>query len=443
MQTKRRLILFVIAFIVAFGFLTIADPLFAASKEKVLYSFNSNGKGGYRPDGSLIFDGAGNLYGTAPIGGLGCSGCGTVFELTRGANGKWKEEVLHSFNDNGTDGYSPVASLTFDAAGNLYGTTLNGGSNCLQSNYGCGTVFELMPGPGGIWTEKVLYDFCGTGYGDCTDGSVPEAALIFDATGNLYGTTAAGGEYSPYCLYQCGTVFKLAPGTDGTWIETVLYSFKGGTDGYSPQAGLVFDAAGNLYGTTSGGGGTGCSGYGCGTVFQLTPGTNGNWTETVLHSFQDNGKDGVFPYANLIFGGAGNLYGTTASGGSGAHHDGTAFQLTPGGNGTWTEKVLHTFSGLDPGKDGGMPRAGLVLDAAGSMYGTTWEGGTSGYGTVFQLTPGTNGQWKEKVLHSFPYNNQDGNSPLAGVILDSVGNLYGTTEWGGAHSSGTVFEVTP
>ena len=276
----------------------LVTSTWAATNEKVLHSFNGNGADGYQPEASLIFDAVGNLYGTTYWGGT--YGFGTVFELTPSGGGGWTETVLHSFQPNGTDGNYPIAGLIFDAAGNLYGTTSAGGT------YGFGTVFELTPEEGGGWTETVLLNFNGT------DGSYPHAGLAFDAAGNLYGTTGYDG------TYHYGTVFELTPTAGGGWTETVLHSFGNGTDGASPFAGLIFDAAGNLYGTTSAGGT-----YGTGTVFELTGGR-----EQVLYSFKSRyGADGATPYAGLIFDAAGNLYGTTYWGGN--YGDGTVFELTP------------------------------------------------------------------------------------------------------------------
>ena len=247
------------------------------------------------------------------------------------------------------------------------------------------------------------------------DGADPSADLIFDAAGNLYGSTEQGGAYGP------GTVFKLTPNADGSWTESVLHSFNG-SDGQLPKAGLIFDAAGNLYGTTSEGGT-----HNFGTVFKLTPNADGSWTESVLHSF--NGSDGASPEAGLTFDAAGNLYGTTGG-------PGTAFKLTPNADGSWTESVLHYFK---PNVLG--PEAGLIFDATGNLYGTTYGGGTDNLGTVFKLTPNADGSWTESVLHSF--NSGDGANPWAGLIFDATGNLYGTTESGGAHNFGTVFKLTP
>jgi len=425
MRNNRPLTLFVAAFTVVFGFLT-TPQLFAASKEKVLHSFNRND--GANPYAGLIFDAAGNLYGTSDGGGA--FGGGTVFELTSGAGGTWTETVLYNFGAGDGDGGGPEASLTFDAAGNLYGTTVAGGMYCGPS--GCGTVFELTPGEGGTWTEKVLHNF---NVND-GDGAWPVAGVIFDAAGNLYGTTPSGGALGR------GTVFELTPGAGGTWTETVLFNFGAG----NPQGGLIFDTAGNLYGTTDVGGTKACPN--CGTVFELTKGTNGMWTKKVLHNFGSNGKDGRNPVAGLIFDAAGNLYGTTLQGVGGG---GTVFELSPTVGGGWKEKILHSFDGNNDGKE---PRAGLILDAAGKLYGTTAMGGAADCrfsdlpcGTVFRLTPGTNGEWTEKVLRSF--NGSDGAGPFAGLIFDAAGNLYGTTASGGTGSGcngggcGTVFEITP
>jgi uncharacterized repeat protein (TIGR03803 family) len=275
--------------------------------EKVLYSFNDNGTDGTYPDGGLIFDATGNLYGTTAGGGA--NGHGAVFELTLQPNGKWTDTILHSFNANGTDGYLPEAGLIFDAAGNLYGTTYEGGADFY------GTVFALTPAGGGVWNETILHNF-----GNGTDGSEPEASLVFDAAGNLYGTTYRGGTNGS------GTAFELTPAGGGAWNETVLHNFGSGTDGANPTAALIFDSAGNLYGTTSAspydGGGTQYDG----TAFELTPAGGGNWTETVLHDF-GVGTDGANPYGALIFDSAGNLYGTTSSGG--AYTGGTVFEITP------------------------------------------------------------------------------------------------------------------
>ncbi len=409
-------------------------------KESVLYSFQSNGQDAYNPQAGLIFDSAGNLYGTTSAGGSG--GDGAVFELSPQSGG-WSETVLYSFQ-GGTDGNFPVAGLIFDAAGDLYGTTSYGGSG--GCSYGCGTVFELSPQSGGGWSESVLYSFQSSG----ADGNDPQASLVFDAAGNLYGTTYQGGNAT--CSGGCGTVFEVSPQSGGGWSEQVLYTFQdNGKDGYQPNAPLVFDAAGkNLYGTTVVGGTGGCSGAlgnGCGTVFELSPQNGGGWSEHVIGSFpdQDNGKDGNYPQAGLVFDAAGNLYGATAYGGrkgcsNGIFGCGIVFEISPKAGGGWSGKTLFSFDGTD----GYAPFAGLILDATGNLYATTAYGGSHGDGTAFALL--RNSAWAERV---FSFTGANGDSPQAGLIFDTAGNLYGTTYQGGSGGGcgtkgcGTVFEITP
>ena len=376
--------------------------------EKVLHNFNKNGTDGIGPEASLIFDGSGNLYGTTFSGGT--DGVGTVFELSPAEGGNWAEKVLYSFRFNGIDAYYPLGGVIFDAAGNLYGTTIFSGPP-----YG-GTVFELTPS-GNNWTEKILYTF-----GNGTDGQNPQASLIFDTSGNLYGTTEAGGTSG------LGMVFELMPSQNG-WTEKVLLNFNGANGGNS-EAALVFDKSGNLYGTTYGGGA-----YGYGTVFELMPAQGGNWTEQVLHSFPyNNGVDGGGPNAAVIIDNAGNLYGTTGSFGA-FNNKGTVYQLTPGLEG-WTENVLFSFNGTD----GQNPFAGLVL-ASGNLFGSTSHGGPNNLGVVFELTPLGNG-WAEKTICNFTNAVTDGAEPYA-ALLPKNGNLYGTTFAGGAYGYGSVFELTP
>jgi len=395
----------------------LAASSWATPHESVLHSFNNNGADGVNPYAGLIFDVAGNLYGTTVEGGI--HNLGTVFELTPTQGGGWTETVLHSFG-RGTDGAGPYGSLIFDGAGNLYGTTQLGGI------HNGGTVFELTPMQGGGWTETVLHSFNDNG----ADGAYPLASLIFDAAGNLYGTTQQGGIHS--CKGKtCGTVFEMTPREGGGWSESVLHSFGNGTDGVNPQGSLISDASGNLYGTTYQGGI-----HSQGTVFEMTPRDGGGWTETVLHSF-GRGTDGVSPNATLIFDTTGNLYSTTIAGG--IHNGGTVFELSPQDGGGWTETVLHSFGN---GTDGANPQAGLVIDATGNLYGTAITGGIHSDGAVFELSPQPGGGWAETVLHSFG-NGADGINPYAGLIVDAAGNLYGTTVAGGIHADGTVFEIAP
>ena len=375
--------------------------------ETVLYAFNWNSDGA-NPTGGVVRDSSGNLYGALHNGGA--YGEGSVFELSP-SKGGWKETTLHSFT-GGADGRLPWggAGLIIDSAGNLYGTTAYGGAS------GNGSVFELSPS-NGAWTETVLYSF------HANDGYLPEAGLVRDKSGNLYGTTASGGKYG------YGVAFELSL-SNGSWTETVLHDFTGGVDGASPTANLILDKSGNLYGTTPLGGS-----YGWGTVFELTL-SNGSWAETVLYSFSSSNGDGALPQVGLVFDSAGNLYGTTRGGGTYGY--GTVFQLNPS-NGIWTESILYDFGCGNPGC---FPDGTLTLDKLGNLYSTTEGGGTYGYGTVFELTL-SNGSWTESVLHSFG-SGADGIDPTGSLIFDKSGNLYGTTvSGGGSGKSGVVFEVTP
>jgi uncharacterized repeat protein (TIGR03803 family) len=281
--------------------------------EKVLHSFVFNHKDGISPAANLIFDQKGNLYGTTTDGGA--SRNGTVFELTPHTSGRWTEKVLYSFA-GGSDGAIPQGGVVIDAGGNLYGNTLIGGR-------GAGVVFKLTPKANGRWSEEVIYEFAGG-----SDGIGPAGSLVFDAAGNLYGMTNGGG------TARDGTVFELAPNQGGGWTESVLHSFTG-EDGINPLAGVILDQAGNLYGTVAGGGA-----FGSGVAFILTKNQDGSWTENVIHSFQ-GGSDGASPYAGLTFDQAGNLYGTTRFGGGSGF--GVVYKLTPNSKGGWDESVVHPF----------------------------------------------------------------------------------------------------
>jgi uncharacterized repeat protein (TIGR03803 family) len=404
----------------------VSLPIAAWGVERVLHSFRD--EPAEQPVAGLAFDSTGNLYGTTAFGGnTRCfNGCGTVFKLAPAAGGALSYSVLYSFR-GGQDGAGPAGTITIDSFGNLYGTTQSGGSDSCSG--GCGTVFELSPSPGGGWIENVLYRF------DGVSGQQPYAGVILDSVGNIYGTTLVGGSGS--CKDGCGVVFKLE--LSGQWSETVLYSFSGGSDGALPVAPLIFDAQGNLYGTAAQGGVGSCGGTVCGVVFELTS-SGAGWTENVLYSFK-GGKDGGSPNGGLIFDLTGNLYGTTGGGGSQTCRDGcgTVFELTPSAGG-WAEAVLHRFQG---GKDGASPyTVSLVFDPAGNLYGTTLLGGqgTCGCGTVFKLAPGSGGKWTKSSLYSF--DGTHGGSPDTGVVIGAAG-LYGTTASGGADGLGVVFEISP
>lgn len=323
--------------------------------EVVLHSFNYDGVDGYSPEGGLIMDKAGNLYGTTTFGGSQVFG--TVFELSPSSNG-WTESVLYNFT-GGTDGGVPgVGSLVFDGEGSLYGTTQSGGA------YGYGVVFELSPSSGG-WTETVLHSFAET----TSDGGYP-TSVVFDSKGDLYGTTTQGG------TYERGTVFKLSRSTKGSWKETVLHDFaEDNQDGGIPVSGVTV-RGGDLFGATENGG------PGRGTIYELTRLEN-HWKETRLDKFFANGVDGFGPECVVIFDKAGNLYGTTYGGGR--YEYGTVFELTRSTTG-WKQKLLHSFNGTT---GGAFLTFGVIRDGKGNLYGTTECGGSdrdcSGYGVVFEI----------------------------------------------------------
>jgi uncharacterized repeat protein (TIGR03803 family) len=429
----------------------------AQSPETAIWNFAGGQMDGGFPQAKLIFDSDGNLYGTTALGGnyytSDCGtppGCGAVFELSPPVGGgtAWLETVLYNFCNVGycADGMYPMAGLVRSSQGTLYGTTLQGGGG--EAYPAAGALFSLTPptGGGATWTERVLYGFCLIQNPLCGDGAYPYGDLVLDAQGNLYGTTSSGG------AGDHGVVFEFDP-TSG---YTVLHSFCSQadcTDGGNPGAGLIFDAQGNLYGTTSAQGANGG-----GTVFELSPPSGGGtaWTYTVLYSFcaLANCADGQTPVAELIFDSSGNLYGTTEAGGTSGN--GTVFELSPpsGGGSAWAESVLYSFCSQANCADGSAPKAGLILDAGGDLYGTTQQGGTAGEGTVFKVRPPSGGgsSWAETVLYNFcaEANCADGAGPLATLIFDAKGNLYGTTQQGGTTSAacgttncGVVFELSP
>jgi len=407
----------VIAQVLSIGMFLCSHGAWAAGKYKTLHAFKS-GEDGSRPGAGVIFDQAGNLYGTAEGGGPNAAG--DVFQLTPNPDGTWTENVLYNFCAlaSCTDGASPQGGLVFDTSGNLYGTTKLGGVD----NYG--EVFRLSPNGDGAWTENVLYSFMGS------DGSSPTDSLTFDASGDLYGTTSGGGAYAQ------GTVFKLTPQPGGSWTESVLYDFPGGDDGSTPLGGVIFDAQGNLYGTTFYGGRTAE-----GIVFKLKPSKRGAWTLSVLHGFNSN-RDGGQPVDSPIMDSSGNLYLTTPEGGRFGY--GMVFELVRGAGGEYTGSVLHDFTG---GRRGEVPQAGLIFDLAGDLYGTTYQGGNLncvspyGCGVVFKMTPQARGKWSYRVLHRF--SGSPGALPVASVIFDATGDLYGTTQGGLGTSFGSVFEFMP
>ena len=327
-------------------------------------------------------------------------------------------QVVHTFT--GIDGRIPSSNLTFDSQGNAYGTTAAGG------DFDLGTVFELTFS-GGQWTETVLYSFAGG-----RDGQDPHGGVTIDATGNLYGTTVAGGS-GGFCAGDgCGTVFKLAS-SGGSWTESILYNFTGGNDGGGPGSGLVFDTAGNLFGTTPGGGR-----FSAGTIFELSP-TKRGWTEHVIHQFTGGKDGGIGSLGRLTFDGVGNIYGIAELGGASGF--GTVYQLAPKPSGDWRFTTLYAFKGMP---DAAFPYGGVILDEAGNLYGTTYYGGTAGMGTVYQLSQSPFGTWQETVLYSFQ-GGTDASLPTSTLVFGSGGTLYGTSTTGGRPSCdcGTVFKLAP
>ncbi|HKT87163.1 MAG TPA: choice-of-anchor tandem repeat GloVer-containing protein [Candidatus Sulfotelmatobacter sp.] len=319
----------------------------------------------------VIFDASGNLYGTSLYGGA--SNCGTVFKLTHNADGSWSEKNLHDFDC--TDGYQATGGVIFDSAGNLYGTTSFGGT----SNWG--VVYELSPNADGSWTETTLHNFT---FGN--DGGYPgHGSLAFDSAGNLYGTAGQGAQGTCFVWTTgCGTVFEMSPKANGTWSFKTIHSFTGGDDGGVPQYDLKFDSAGNLYSTTYVGGK-----YGYGVVFELIHHSNDSWSERVVHHFRGGG-DGAGPFGGVIFDAAGNLYGTTSVGGDNECFNavspggcGTVYKLTPKTTGGFTHTVLVRFHG----KPNNTPYSDLVIDNVGNLYGAATGYGTYSSGTVYEVIP--------------------------------------------------------
>ncbi len=413
-------------------FLWLATGTSAAQLVTVLYSFNdsfNNSADINHPYGPLIADKAGNFYSTALNGGTGLY-YGGVFELSPPATlgGKWTETVLYNFS-GGADGSMPYSGLVMDANGNLYGTTAEGGTA------GYGTVFELSPPAvqGDPWTETVLYSFT-----NGNDGGGPVDALVFDKSGNLYGTASSGGSGAG------GVIFELSPPatSGGTWTYTTLYSFVAGkksVTGCQPEASLLRAQSGAFYGTA-----VGCGANGGGVAFQLSPPaiSGGAWTYAVIHvfGFANGTGDGNYPQSSLIAGKGGVLYGVTLMGGTSA--DGTVYSLTPPvtKGGAWKESVLHSFSGAD----GVNPIGALTLTVSGTLYGTTADGGTAFQGTIFKLAPPavSGGTWTETTLFTCTTALTSPSFPEAAFSLIN-GAFYSTSALGGANFDGTVFKMVP
>lgn len=406
---------------------------------QTLHSF-TGGVDGAAPLAGLSTDAHGNLYGTASSGGMGY---GTVYRLAHAGSG-WGFTTLYTFHGAPNDGAYPVARVVFGPDQTLYGTTQEGGNSLNYCrNVGCGTVFNLRPQPGICktalcpWQETLLYDFSTT---DPTFGAVPESEVTFDSAGNLYGTTYTGGYYAGAgggsgCV-ECGLVYKLTPSGSG-WTESVPYSFSGYqyyTDGALPVGGVTFDNAGNMFGTT-----TAYGSCGFGIAYELTP-NGSHWSEVILQQLCESGAS---PTANLIFDGTGTFYGASEGDTEYGPYPVTIFTLTQSG-GSWVYTPIYIFS-----QSGHGPAGQLLLDSAGNLYGTTIEGGSNplgqcsaGCGTIFKLSP-SGGSWTYTDLYDFT-GGSDGAYPHSNLVMDSSGNFYGTTsQGGGTNSHGTIFEFTP
>jgi uncharacterized repeat protein (TIGR03803 family) len=411
-----------------------------ASQFTLLHSFH--GRPAANPDSELIAGPDGGFYGTSGFPNTsGCPPklCGTVFEIKHTSSG-WRFQVIHNFRGPQGDGESPAGSLIFDKAGNLYGTTFSQGSSaCLTQHTDCGTVFKLSRTSKGGWAEKVLYRFTGN-----NDGAFPGGNLALDAAGNLYGDTLGGGSFigNTCSTFGCGVVYELSPGSSA-WTETVLYTFTGGSDGWEPEW-LTSDNNGNFLGVARFGGtvNSTCGSNGCGTVFRLAPGAGG-WTQSVLYSFS-GGSDGGYPSSKLIFDSRGNVYGTAAGGGSSACSGGCGiiFELSQNGSG-WNFKDLYSFSGTDGEFPNGIlfdPAGNISGNILGVAAGGIHSCPGAGCGVLFKLVPGF-GNWTETVL--FEFNGTSNGYFPNPVTMDGAGNLFGTAVGGGSDGFGTLFEFTP
>ncbi|HWY21908.1 MAG TPA: choice-of-anchor tandem repeat GloVer-containing protein [Candidatus Acidoferrum sp.] len=406
--------------------------------QKVIHSFRGYPYEGALPRTGLIIDSAGNLFGTASGGGT-CSSNGTVFELSPSSGGTWTAKQLYCFKNGSNDGVIPEGAIAFDSAGNLYGSTLAGGTN------GYGIVYQLTPRSSGNWAEHVIKNFS-----NGIDGSEPIGGVLVDSSGKVYATAFQGAslgcQYSNFNGNGCGTVIQLTPRNGGPWLSTTISHFTS-TDSAIPLGSLISDSSGNYYGTASQSGS-----FGAGEVFRLTRSASGIWTKAVLYDFTGANGDGIYPSGNLVFDKSGNLYGTTQFGGNtdycsnGLPGCGIVYELSPSGSGPWKEKILYTFQVAV----GGAPTAGLIFDSAGNLYGTTQQGGQgqcpagalNNCGMVFELSPAAGGAWTETTLYQFTGGN-DGGNPFGGVVMDSAGNLFGTAQYAGSNYLGTAFELSP
>jgi len=395
----------------------LATTFASAAGYRKIYSF-TGGLDGRDPATQLTFDpSTGNAYGTTAAGGE--FDFGAIFQLTPTPDG-WVQTVIYSFA-GGNDGLDPHGGVTIGADGSLYGTAVAGGNAGICAWDGCGVVYRLTP-VNGTWSLATIHNFKGG-----NDGWGPGGRVVFDGAGNLFGTTPDGGRFS------AGTVYVLHPNGQGGWTKRTIHNFTGGKDGATGSLGdLLFDSAGNLYGTAEQGGANGF-----GTVFRMSPTPSGGWTFATLYAFKGM-PDGASPYGGLVWGSNGKLYGTTYYGG--AAGIGSVFELSLGPNGKWEERALYSFLG---DTDGSLPTSTLTFDSKGSLYGTTSAGGrpSCDCGTIFKLVLAEDG-WKEKIVHYFG-KNFDGYAPTYGLTWDGSGNLFGATPAGGNTRTGMIFRFTP
>jgi hypothetical protein len=430
--------------------LLLLGRLSSAATENVLVKFKDGPNGKY-PNSSLIFDDQGNLYGSASEGGTGnCTGidgpqsnCGVVFKLTPFGSG-WTETVLYSFK-GGADGFSPNLGMVFDAAGNLYGITNSDVFGSPGSN-NCGEVFKLTPTPVGEWSKTTLHNFAGG-----QDGCLPSSTPVLDKAGNVYGVTEFGGAATTKnCINisrksGCGIVYQLTPKQGGGWSERILHRFQDLQDGGLPASGdLAFDSSGRLWGTTAYGGNlAACTGTGgCGVLFYLALGKNGQWTRTVVHTFAGGTADGRQPQAVTVDP-AGNVFVTAAVGTTTAN--GGLFEFSPKAGGGFSESPITPIL-LNGGS--GLP-AHVIIDPSGNLFGIVPFGNRfCACGDVYEMSPNGNGTWTQTILYKFK-GKGDGLWPLGDALVrDSSGNLYGTAlrggnVAGGDQGDGAVFKITP
>ncbi len=401
-------------------FVGIATQAAYAQTYSVIHNFSGVGDGA-TPMAGLTLDRAGNLYGTANFGGnsggnCGIGGCGVVYRLTK-HNSAWALTPLYSFL-GGDDGMNPeAANVVIGPDGSIFSTTYYGGGSCNGSNQGCGTVFKLQPPANACQSAICPWTETVLHRFNGADGAGPVGALVFDQQGNPTGATMTGS------LRNGGTVYQL--NSSGGWTETILFHPYG-----YPGSSVTMDHAGNLYGSTFVGM------QSPGTIYELMP-SGSNWIGTAIYDFT-GGSDGAYPKAGVIFDQAGNLYGATTAGGSG--QGGTVFELTPSG-GSWNFNLLYSFTSSGNGRVVVGPIGNLVMDAAGNLYGTTFADGANGYGGVFKVTH-SGGGWNYTSLHDFT-NGADGSFPYSNLVFDDQGNLYGTASGGGAFGAGVVFQISP